>query len=146
MGLRDYCETHLFGIGPFAGRFWLCLIFLYAGVDKIVHFQEMGEICTVLGLGGGNIYLFLSIVFELVGGLLLLLGWNTRLGCLILMLYLLPVTLIFHGFWNYEGAERALQITMFLKNLTIYGGLFLLATYGPGRWSLDASTITTPKK
>ena len=106
----------------------------------------MGEICTVLDLGGGGIYLVLSILFELVGGLMLLLGWYTRLGCLILMLYLLPVTLIFHGFWNYVGADRALQLTMFLKNLTIYGGLLLLGTYGPGRWSLDASIVTAPKK
>lgn len=75
---------------------------------------------------------------ELVGGILLILGWYTHLAVYILMIFLLPTTLIFHGFWNYVGVDAALQFSIFLKNLVIYGALLLLLSYAPGRWSLDA--------
>ncbi|MFC2049288.1 DoxX family membrane protein, partial [Chlamydiota bacterium] len=79
-----------------------------------------------------------AILFELVGGLLILLGWYTRIGVYILMIFLVVTTLILHGFWGIEGHERAMQISHFLKNTAIFGGLLLLLSYGPGKWSLDA--------
>ncbi|HYT56152.1 MAG TPA: DoxX family protein, partial [Verrucomicrobiae bacterium] len=52
-----------------------------------------------------------------------------RWGALLLFLYLIPVTLIFHNFWAYSGIEMQTQLVNFLKNLSIMGGLLLVAAY-----------------
>ena len=44
---------------------------------------------------------------------------------------------LFHGFWAKPPEQQMVQQLMFLKNLAAAGGLFLLAAYGPGAWSLD---------
>lgn len=125
--------------GLFLGRLLLSLIFLIGGISKIVLFDMHLELMTTLFGGGAMAYLIIGILMELLGALLILLGWYTQLGCLLLMVFLLPVTFIVHGFWNYQGNEMVVQASNFLKNLAIYGGLTLLLSCGPGRWSLDAA-------
>lgn len=126
-------------IGPFLGRLLLSLVFLFAGVSKIFNLEAAVDAFAQAEIGGGYIYTLLGLTFEVVGALLILFGWYTRLGCIILMVFLFPATVLFHAFWEYEGPMRVLQQVMFLKNLAIYGGLVLLASYGPGKWSLDAA-------
>jgi len=126
------------GAAPFFGRFLISLIFILAGIGKIIDFQGAVDTLRSVGIHGAETYIFIGLLMELSGGILLLLGWYTRLAVCILMIFLLPTTLIFHGFWNYSGPEMALQLSIFLKNLTIYGGLLAYFSYGPGRWSLDA--------
>ncbi len=128
--------TH--GAAPFFGRLLISLIFILAGVGKIVAFEEAANSLRSFGISGAEIFIAIGLVMELVGGILLLLGWFTRTAIWILMIFLLPTTLLFHGFWNYSGQEMALQLSIFLKNLTIYGGLLAFYSFGPGRWSLDA--------
>ena len=48
--------------------------------------------------------------------------------------FLVPTTLIFH---NPLGPEGAAQMTQFLKNLSILGGMLVVAAFGPGAWSVD---------
>jgi len=49
-----------------------------------------------------------------------------------------PVTLVMHRFWAYEGTAQMEQMFNFLKNLAIIGGLLELAAVGAEQWSLDA--------
>lgn len=124
---------------PFFGRLLISLIFILAGIGKIVDFQGASDALRTFGIRGADAFIFIGLLMELVGGILLLLGWHTKIGIYILMIFLLPTTLIFHGFWGYEGAEMALQLSLFLKNLTIYGGLLAFLSFGPGNWSVDAA-------
>jgi len=126
------------GAAPFFGRLLISLIFILAGIGKIIDFQGAADTLRSVGVGGANILVFVGLLMELIGGILLLIGWYTRFAVCVLMIFLLPTTLIFHGFWNYTGPEMALQLSIFLKNLTIYGGLLAFFSYGPGRWSVDA--------
>ncbi len=134
------------GIGPFFGRFLISLIFILAGVGKALDFKGAVDSLASTGIPGASVWIFIALVMELVGGILLLLGWFTPFAVYVLMIFLLPVTFIFHGFWNYPDAERALQLSIFLRNLTIYGGLLLLLSFGPGRWSIDATRCTRPRE
>jgi len=52
--------------------------------------------------------------------------------------FLVPVTLVFHNFWAYQGAEAQLQTIQFLKNVSIGGGLLAIFAAGPGALSVDA--------
>jgi putative oxidoreductase len=61
------------------------------------------------------------------------------MGALGLIVFLIPTTLLFHDFWAFEGDDQRMQqMSHFLKNLGIVGGLILLMSYGPGRYSVDS--------
>jgi putative oxidoreductase len=127
------------GALPFLARFLISLIFLISGIGKIIDFS--GAVLALKQVGvhqGAEIFIGIALFLELLGGLLVLLGWYTRVGCWILMIFLFPTTLLFHAFWRVDGANVALQLSLLLKNLVIYGALLLLQSYGPGRWSMDA--------
>jgi putative oxidoreductase len=82
-------------------------------------------------------FLVMAILFELGGGLSVLSGFKARWGALALIVFLIPATLIFHGFWTYEGAEVRMQQIHFLKNLAILGGLLAVVGNGAGPLSVD---------
>lgn len=122
----------------FFGRLLISIIFIIAGIAKIANFTDAQLSLEYRAISPAAIYIFIAMVMELVGGILLLIGWYTKISCWILMIFLIPVTLIFHSFWQYEGAEAALQFSLLLRNLAIFGGLLLILAFGPGHWSIDA--------
>jgi putative oxidoreductase len=71
-------------------------------------------------------------VFELIAGLLVMVGWKVRWVASLLALFILVDAFLAHAFWEHVVAERHGQLLHFLKNLSTLGGLLLLA------W-LDAS-------
>lgn len=76
-----------------------------------------------------SILLIIGTTVEIVGGALILLGTQVRLGAFLLALFLIPTTLFFHHFWFLQGSEKELQQIMFLKNLAIFGGALILMSY-----------------
>ena len=75
-----------------------------------------------------------SGVFETVCALAIIAGWKTRWAALGLVLWMIPVTLIFHN--PALGQE---QMIHFMKNVAITGGILMLAAFGPGAFSLGRS-------
>ena len=119
------------------GRLLLSAIFIASGANKIADWGGTAERMRGEGMVFVPLFLFGAILFELVGGLSILVGWKARLGALALIVFLVPVTLIFHDFWQYEGSERMMQMIQFMKNLAIMGGLFIVLTHGAGPASVD---------
>jgi putative oxidoreductase len=78
-------------------------------------------------------------VLAFLGGLSVLLGWRARLGALMLVAFLVPVTLTMHEFWAVKDPMMAqIQFTMFMKNVGLLGGALLVTHFGAGPFSLDA--------
>lgn len=78
-------------------------------------------------------------MLAFAGGLSVLFGFRARAGAWLLVLFLAPVTFVMHRFWAIADPQLAqLQLTMFLKNLSMLGGALLLTRLGAGPWSLDA--------
>jgi putative oxidoreductase len=119
------------------GRVLLSLIFVLSGFDKLTGWSDTGAYMASKGMPFVPFFLGAAIVLELGGGLSVALGYRARLGALALAVFVVPTTLIFHDFWTLADPERQLQTIMFLKNLSMLGGLLLVAAYGPGRFSLD---------
>lgn len=119
-------------------RLLTCAIFLVTGIWKFVDFKGVSEEMAAKGMIMIPFFLTAAAIIEIIGGLSLLVGYKTRLWTAILMLYLIPVTIIFHDFWNYIESQRYTQIIEFLKNMTIIGGLCDVRVAGPGRFSLDS--------
>jgi putative oxidoreductase len=112
------------------GRLLLAHIFVLASVNKMAAYSTTAAYMTAAGVPA--ILLPLVILFELGGGVALVLGWETRWAALALAVFTVVAALIFH-----TEVSDAMQQSIFAKNLAIAGGLFLLSTYGPGELSLD---------
>lgn len=122
-----------------AGRVLLSIIFILSGVGKFVDYNSTAQYMAAKGMTMVPFFLIVAAVVELLGGLSLLLGYRTRWGAALLILYLIPVTGIFHDFWMIEDpAMRQMQVIEFLKNIAIMGGLFYVLGAGGGKWSFDA--------
>ena len=80
---------------------------------------------------------YLAIAIEIGGALLLIIGWRTRWAAWLLALFVLVAAFAAHRFWEYDQAQMNNQLNHFLKNLAIIGGLLMVATFGPGRASVD---------
>jgi putative oxidoreductase len=68
----------------------------------------------------------------------LALGWRTRWSALILAVFTVVATFLFHNFWAMPADKAFLQQLMFFKNIAVVGGLFVVAAFGAGSLSLDA--------
>ena len=122
--------------GPIIGRIMLSLIFIFAGYHKIIGFDETVNSMATKGLPFSEILLVITIIIELGGGLLLLVGWQARWAATAIFLFIIPVTIVFHPFWSFEGQDAMMQYHKFMKNLAIMGGLLYVMTYGSGPFSL----------
>ena len=120
------------------GRILLALVFVASGLIKILDPARATESMTSKGIPMASLLLWGAIAFELLGALSLLLGFRARAGAVLLLLFLVPTTLLYHDFWGVAGNERTMQLLQFLKNAGIMGGLFLVCAYGAGPLSLDA--------
>ena len=119
-----------------AGRLGLSIIFLVSGLGKLASWP--GTVAYASAKGVPVILLAGATALEILGALSLLAGWKTRWGVAALVAFLVPVTLVFHNFWAYQGAEVQLQLIHFLKNVAIGGGLLAVLGAGPGAFSADA--------
>ncbi len=117
------------------GRLGVGLIFLVSGIGKVTGWS--GTVAYAARKGVPMSLLAIATVLEIVGAILLLAGWRTRSGVVALLLFLVPATVVFHGFWSYQGAEMQQQTIQFLKNLSIGGGLLAIYGAGPGALSID---------
>ncbi len=121
----------LISIGLLISRILLSGIFLFSGVKKIFAFHATQGYMASFGMQMTGVFLVLAILFEIGGGLLLLLGYSPRLGALALILFLIPTTLVFHR----NFADPA-QVVQFSKNVAILGGLFAVLSAGGGSITL----------
>jgi len=119
------------------GRIFLSLVFLVAASDKILHFGANMAYMGQHGVPFASLFLIIALLVELVGALMILLGWHARWGALIMLLFVVIVTMVFHTFWNYPPAEVANQSLHFFKNFAIIGGMLYVIACGSGRFSLD---------
>jgi putative oxidoreductase len=121
-----------------AGRVLLALLFVLAGTSKLTQLDATARYIAAGGLPMPELLAVAVGVFELVGGLALALGFMARWAALALGGFSLVAALLFHRFWDMPAAEQSVQYLLFMKDLAVAGGLFTLAAWGAGAWSVDA--------
>jgi uncharacterized membrane protein YphA (DoxX/SURF4 family) len=82
-------------------------------------------------------HLLLTILIELGGGTAIVLGWKTRTAALLILLFTMLVTLVFHRFWAVPPDDAQVQQLMFMKNVSVMGGLLVLYAFGPGKYAFE---------
>jgi putative oxidoreductase len=113
------------------GRILLALIFLQSGIGKIRNFAGTAQFMANYGMPFATFFLVGAIFFELVGSITIILGYFARFGTVLLLIFLIPTTLIFHT--NFTDPMQKIH---FMKNLSMFGGFLVLLSVGPGRYSL----------
>ncbi len=113
-----------------SGRILLSVMFVLSGFSKIGGYAGTQAYMESQGVPG--ILLPLVILLEIVAPILLIIGWQTRIAALGLAGFSLLTALLFHMHFSDQ-----IQMIMFMKNITIAGGLILLAAHGAGGLSLD---------
>ncbi len=120
------------------GRVLLAFMFITAG------FAKLGDLSgTMAYTASGGIPGFLGVpatALEILGGLAILVGWQTRWAALALAAFCVAAGYLFHYIpaQSLQGMEQFAQMSAFYKNVTIAGGFLVLAAFGPGAYSLDA--------
>lgn len=127
--------------GPVGVRVLLATILLASGVGKL---SDPAGTADYIGSAGLPVSLLLAVlagVGELAGGAMVLLGVRARWGALAFMAFPVPATAFLHNPIGLEGMGMKAQMQPIhaLKNLAIMGGLLVVAGYGSGAYSLDAT-------
>ena len=125
-------------VSPIA-RLMIAIIFLMSAVgNKIPNFSSVVGYMTSEGVPFATPMLIGAIAFLIAGSLSIVVGYHTRIGAGLLLVFLVLATYFFHDFWNFEGAEAQPQMIQFMKNLSLMGTMLFLIANGAGDVSLDA--------
>jgi putative oxidoreductase len=115
-----------------SGRVLIALIFLLSGFGKIASpSMTMGYI-SAANLPFPLLAYIVAIVIEIGGGLLLVLGFQTRAAAAVLAIFTVVAALAFHSTFSDQN-----QMIHFLKNISMAGGLLQLVAFGAGGFSID---------
>jgi len=117
-------------------RVLLALIFVLSGLSKLGSAEAVRGYMEAMGVPG--VLLWPTIAFEIGAGVLVMLGYRTRVVALLLAGFCLLTAAVFHRQFSDQ-----IQLIMFLKNISMAGGFLLLAAAGPGAASLDARFART---
>jgi putative oxidoreductase len=123
--------------GCLLARFCLSLVFLWSGVTKLGDPEGGKKEIAALGLPMPRLFLAMTILCQIAGGLMVLVGFRARLGALALLGFTIAATLMAHRTSGLSGAARQQQMTTSLEHLAIVGGFLLLIIYGAGTFSID---------
>ena len=114
------------------GRIFISALFLIEAVKKF--FNPDMSMMYMSDHGVPEFLFYPSIAFEIIIPLLLIAGYKTRITASLLAVFVLTVTLIFH---SHHIIDDGMQLTIFLKNLAIIGGLLLIISNKPQICSVD---------
>lgn len=109
------------------GRILLSIIFIFAGYGKLMGAEGFAGMLGGMGFPAPLAMAYLVAIFELVGGIAILVGFQTRIAAILLGLFCIAT-----GFMAHAAEMNAL-----LKNIALAGGFFVLAGSGAGAYALD---------
>lgn len=125
-------------------RVFLAFIFFFEAYDTITHFKATKETMASYGITWNpDILLSFCLFLLILGGILVLIGYRSKLGAILLLIYFIPITIIFHSWWNDPGDIKRIQSILFMKNLAIMGGLLMVVVNGSGKYSVKRLFATT---
>ena len=126
------------------GRVLLALMFVLSGFGKLGDIAGTAGYIASGGLPMASALAVIVGLLELLGGLAIAVGLQARWAALALGLFTLAASVLFHKFWAVPADQAFVQQLMFMKNLSVAGGLFIVAALGAGPVSVDARRGLVP--
>ena len=112
------------------GRIFLSTLFLFEGVKKLFYQDETIEYMESFSVP--ELFFYPSAFFEIIIPTLLIIGFKTRIVALLMFLFTITVSVIFH-----TDFSNHMQIIVFLKNFSIAGGFLIIASYEAKMCTID---------
>ncbi|MEH2469407.1 putative oxidoreductase [Nitrobacteraceae bacterium AZCC 2161] len=140
------------------GRILFAVIFIASGASKFFDLAGTADMIaskvvipdmltpyvtqlqTLTGMEMKQMLAIAAGAVELIGGILIALNIGARFFALLLVLFVIAATFYFHDFWNQTGPEARNNMIHALKNLSLIGGLFIIAGIGRGSRVQNAYT------
>ena len=123
------------------GRLLIAALFLISGLGKIaMPALTLGFIASA-GLPFPLLAYLVAIVIEVGGGILLILGYQSRIVASVMAVFTVAAALSFHRNFADQNA-----MAHFMKNISITGGLLQIAAFGAGSFSLDSRLAKSKSK
>lgn len=124
-------------IADLLARFFIAFIFMYEAIDSIFYFEDTKETMTAYGITWRqDLILSFMIAFLVIGALLVLIGYYSKVGSFLLLLYWVPFTFIVYSFWNDPQDLKRLHALYFMRNMGLCSALLLLLANGAGKYSV----------
>jgi putative oxidoreductase len=111
-----------------AGRMLVGVLFLWAGIDKVMGWPGALQEVVAGGLPAPGFMLALTIVLQVAGGAAIIAGRLLRPACWALAGFTALATVLYHGFWHATGAARHAELIPFMEHVCIVGGLLVVST------------------
>ena len=112
------------------GRIFLSTIFLIEVASKIFNYEETIQYMENFSVPG---YLAIpAIILEILFPLLLIIGYQTKIAALVMMIFTIVVAIIFH-----TNFDDQMQFITFFKDIAIAGGFIIIFVNGAGKFSID---------
>ena len=111
-------------------RILISALFLINGIFKITNYD--GTLDWMEGYGMPGVFLIPAIILEILGPILIIIGYKTKITAAFLSLFCLATAVIFHNDFSNQ-----MQLTSFLKNIALAGGFLFLVINGSKKFSLD---------
>lgn len=118
-------------VSTLTGRVLLAVMFIIAGYGKFGGYEGTQGYMESVGVPG--ILLPAVIALELLGGIAILIGYQTKIAAILLAGFTLLTAIIFHNDFSQQ-----MQMILFMKNLAISGAFLLLFVHGPGQWAVNS--------
>jgi putative oxidoreductase len=118
-------------------RLLLAAMFVLSGISK---FGDLTGTAGYIASGGLPFPMVLAVLvglLELIGGLALVVGFQARWAALALGVFTLLASVFFHQFWAVPAAQQMVQQLLFMKNMAVAGGMFMVVALGAGAFSID---------
>ncbi len=111
-------------------RILISALFLLNGVFKISNYD--GTVGWMEGFGIPGILIIPAIILEIVGPILIILGYKAKIAAGLLSLFCIATAVIFHNDFSDQ-----VQLGSFLKNVALAGGFLFIFINGTKNFSLD---------
>lgn len=108
------------------GRCIFGAFFLIAGIRNIAHFDDRKSGPTNYGWLLPAPVMAAGFAVQLLGGLLLIVGFWVTPAALALIGFLVLATALYHNLFLFQGPERDPHLYFTLVNITLAGGLLLV--------------------
>src|SRR5262245_61135267 len=117
-------------------RIALSTVYLYSGFDKLICWNDGLKFCLKHKMPQPKTVLAVTAVLHVVCGLMVLLGFYTRFGAVVLLLFTIVATYWVHNPLGRTNDDFRREMMISLEHLAIIGGLLLIAVTGPGAFAL----------
>lgn len=125
-------------ISPLVGRWLLAWFFLDAAWTRALDWDSTLTLMSMSKIPYSPPLLAAALLVMVMGGLSLLIGFQTRHGAMLLFAFTAITTVLMDAYWTFpDPVQHAEQYEIFTRNVAIAGGLLLLVGMGPGKFALD---------